>query len=536
MPQEARMTESAKEDQEVKWLPQQIAVLDEAGRILAVNSAWDTHGWKNDTSRSAVGAEYFELCRANLEPEKAEEAIDGIRSVLTGATEFETEFSPRSGRWLLIHATAISQVPGVHARAVVSHTDISESKEAESDRSRLLVEARQAREIAESFSRGKDEFLAQITHDLRAPLSAIIGWTKILRSRSLDEKTQAEALAVIEQSAEKQRLLIEDILDLSRIVSGKLRLNIRPVSLGAVIHSAMDVMKPACEAKEIDCEVDLATEADAISGDPVRLEQVIWNLVSNAVKFTSHKGRVLVKLQRADPYVRIIVTDTGRGIKPEHLHQVFQRYWQQPEPSVSRTGLGLGLSLVKHIVELHGGSVEVESEGEGHGSKFIVNLPYRAVGIEGNQTELYAASTIGKLETHRLLAGVRIVVVDDEADARDLVATVFEQEGAHVQTASSANEAFHTVAESRPLVDLIVSDISMPIDDGYSLILRIRNLPAEQGGTIPAIALTAFGRVEDRIRALNAGFQMHLAKPVEPAELVLVAANLARRKPTNMGS
>lgn len=533
MPREGTIEQSTREKQRFEVLPQQIAVLDEDGRIVAINEAWDTFGWKGQ-GQSAVGETYAELCRANLDPEKAKEATAGVKSVLAGKHEFKTEFGPHQYHLFLIQASSIAPVAGVSARAVVSHIDITRNREIERERARLLGEARDAQEIAEAANRRKDEFLAQITHDLRAPLSAILGWIRILRTRSLEQSTKEEALAVIEQSAEKQRILIDDILDLSRIVDGQLRLNVKPVSLGTVIRSAMEVMRPACDAKEIECEIELGTEADTISGDAARLEQVIWNLVSNAVKFTPHKGRIEVRLQRADPFLRISVIDSGKGIKQEHLRYVFQRNWQQSDETGTTTGLGLGLSLVKHIVELHGGTVEVYSPGEGKGSTFVVNLPYRAVGMQSGELELSSVSALGKVETLRSLVGVRIVVVDDEADARDLVATVFEQEGAQVFTASSAHEALGIVNEVRPLPDLLVSDISMPLDDGYSLIMRIRKLSSEEGGKIPAIALTAFGRVEDRIRALNAGFQMHLAKPVEPAELVLVAANLAKRERTEL--
>ena len=533
MPKEGASEQPARKAQRSEILPQQIAVLDATGRIIAVNQAWETIGWKGK-GQSAVGEDYAVLCSANLDPDKAKEATAGVKSVLAGTGEFKIEFGPRQYHLFLMQASSISPVPGASARAVVSHIDITRNKEVEHERARLVVEARHARELAEVANRGKVEFLAQITHDLRAPLSAILGWVRILRTRSLNETTKAEALAVIEQSAEKQKILIDDILDLERIVAGKLRLNVKPVSLATVIRSSMGVMRPACDAKEIECEIDLSTEADTISGDPARLEQVIWNLVSNAVKFTPHKGKIEVRLQRADPFLRISVIDTGKGIKQEHLRHVFQRNWQQVEETGGATGLGLGLSLVKHIVELHGGNVEVYSPGEGKGATFVVNLPYRAVGMQSGELDLSSVPAVGRLENSRALAGVRIVVVDDEVDARDLVATVFEHEGAQVFTASSAQEALGIVNELRPLPDLLVSDISMPVDDGYSLIVKIRELSLEEGGRIPAIALTAFGRVEDRIRALNAGFQMHLAKPVEPAELVLVAANLAKRERREM--
>jgi signal transduction histidine kinase/CheY-like chemotaxis protein len=509
-------------------LAQHIAMLDHEGRIIAINRAWRRFYSGNGGDKTGIAANYLEACRdlggeANL-------AEAGVRAVLAGADEFKMEYpcdGPQGKLWFLMQ---VAPLPHSLGGAVVSHLDITSRKQIEAERARLLADAQQAREIAEAANRAKDEFLAQIMHDLRAPLSAILGWTKVMRSRSLDGETQAEALTVIEQSAEKQKLLIEDLLDISRIVSGKLRLDVRPVSLSEVIRSAMEVMRPACEAKEVDCGVELTTEADAITGDPARLEQVIWNLVSNAVKFTPYKGQVAVRLERADPFVRITVTDTGKGIKSEHLPHIFQRYWQSAEAGGRRTGLGLGLSFVKHIVELHGGTVEAESEGEGKGARFIINLPYRAVGVHANEAAGTAEPFFTMPRTRTSLRELLIVVVDDEADARDLVATVLRQQGAEVLTAGSAQEAFRLIAEASRTPHLLVSDISMPLEDGYSLIRKVRVLPPQQGGRIPAVALTAFGRMEDRIRALTAGFQMHLPKPVEPAELVLVAANLTGRE------
>ncbi len=524
MPQELPIEQSSQAV--IDSLPQHVAVLDREGRILAVNRAWRAFSHEN----SGIGANYLEACRTDISAAAADLAVAGIQAVLAGAEEFKMEYGPRGEHWFLMQVSPLPQNPGEVGGAVVSHLDITSRKQIEAERVRLLSDAQQAREIAEAANRAKDEFLAQIMHDLRAPLSAILGWTKVMRSRSLDRETQAMALAVIEQSAEKQRLLIEDLLDISRIVSGKLRLDVRPVSLSAVIHSAMEVMRPACEAKEVDCRVELATEADAITGDPARLEQVIWNLVSNAVKFTPHKGRVAVRLERADPFVRITITDTGKGIKSEHLPYVFQRYWQSAEGTKGRrTGLGLGLSFVKHIVELHGGTVEAESDGEGKGARFIINLPYRAVGVQTGEAKDAAEPRFTMPETRTSLRGLQIVVVDDEADARDLVATVLRQQGAEVLTAGSAEDAFRLIASAARTPDLLVSDVSMPAEDGYSLIRKIRRLPPQQGGRVPAVALTAFGRMEDRVSALTAGFQMHLPKPVEPAELVLVAANLTGR-------
>jgi CheY-like chemotaxis protein len=410
----------------------------------------------------------------------------------------------------------------------------------------LLNEAQAARETAEAANRAKDEFIAQITHNLRSPLNAILGWATVLRSQSVDEKTAADALLTIQQSAEKQKHLIEDLLEVSRMVSGNLRLDVRPVSLSAVIHSAMEIMRPACEAKEIDCETELATDADAITGDAARLEQVIWNLVSNAVKFTPSGGKVKVRIERADPYVQITVSDTGKGIQPAHLPRLFDRYWQPDDSDKRRSGgLGLGLSFVRHIVELHGGTVRAESDGEGKGAKFIISLPYRAVRLqesgetrtitppqamnalaEGDQIDNDHNPTVLPSTLNDLL----VVIVDDEQDARELVAAILRQYGAQVLIAATAAEALRLIQNSVRMPDLLISDISMPEEDGYSLIRKVRALQPDKGGLIPAIALTAYGRMEDRIRVLSAGFQRHVPKPVEPAELALSAAHLTGRE------
>lgn len=480
----------------------------------------------------------------HIHPEDREFLREEINRAVREQAEYHPEYRiVRPGgqvRWLSTRGRPYTNEFGNVTLMLGFVRDITERKETEAELARLLTQAQVARETAEAANRAKDEFIAQITHDLRSPLNAILGWAQVLRTRKVDEQTTADALAVIEQSAEKQKHLIEDLLEVSRIVSGKLRLDVRPVSLSNVIRSAMEVMQPACEAKEIDCETELATDADAISGDPVRLEQVIWNLVSNAVKFTPNKGKVKVRLERADPHVQITITDTGKGIKPMHLPYIFNRYWQPDDSDKRRTGgLGLGLSLVRHVVELHGGTVQAESEGDGKGAKFIITLPYHAVRLQNTDetniptSDQFADQQAAKLKSGALfsatLEGILAVVVDDEQDARELVAAILRQHGADVLTAASAEEAFQAVKAGVRVPDLLVSDVSMPGEDGYSLIRKVRGLPTDKGGQIPAVALTAYGRMEDRIRVLSAGFQMHLPKPVEPAELALIAANLTGR-------
>ncbi|MGH9939285.1 MAG: hybrid sensor histidine kinase/response regulator, partial [Blastocatellia bacterium] len=379
-------------------------------------------------------------------------------------------------------------------------------------------------------------------HELRSPLNAMLGWSKILRKGGVDAKTQAHAVEVIERSARAQQNLIEDLLDMARIVGGKLRLETRPVSLARVVEAAADVVGPAAAAREIDLRIAIES-ADEVTGDPDRLQQVVWNLLSNAVKFTTHGGSVEVTLERVGPSAQITVTDTGRGIKAEDLPFIFDRFRQADSSSTRRfAGLGLGLALVKHLVELHGGQVSADSLGEGQGASFIVRLPVRAVRGEAasaraedydglrmeerdgrvTEREVWSAYPLSPLD------GVWALIVDDESDARELVATLLRQYGARVTVASSAAEAFDKLrkGEAGARHDVLVSDISMPDEDGYMLIERVRKLPPEEGGKIPAIALTAYERPSDRIKALASGFSMHVPKPVEPEELAMVIANL----------
>jgi len=412
--------------------------------------------------------------------------------------------------------------------ALVMANDITGRKRAEEEREQLLDKEQKAREEAETANRTKDEFLATVSHELRAPLNAMLGWAQILKSTRVDEKTLTHAIEIIERSARTQSKLIEDLLDTARIVSGKLRLDIQPVDLTSLIENAVDVLRPAAEAKEIDIQLLLKAGREVITGDPDRLQQVVWNLLSNAIKFTPKRGHVQVHLDRADPHVRVTITDTGKGISPEYLPFIFDRFLQADSSSTRRsTGLGLGLSLVRHLVELHGGTVYAKSPGEGLGASFIINLPLRAVLPQTSAGEPPVFGGAGVLGAPTL-QGVWVLVVDDESDARELIATLLQQCGAKVTPVGSADEALTVVmaGESGRRPDVVVSDVSMPEVDGYELMRRVRELPPDSGGRIPAVALTAYGRSIDRIRALSAGFQMHMPKPVEPAELATVVASL----------
>ncbi len=415
--------------------------------------------------------------------------------------------------------------------------DITDIKHAEVDREQLLTREKQLREAAEAANRAKDEFIAVVTHELRSPLNAIFGWAQTLL-REVDEETRAHAVQAIERNARAQSKLIEDLLDNSRILSGKLRLEVQPISLVSVISNAMDVVRPAADAKNITIKTELDTVTNTISGDPERLQQVFWNLLSNAIKFTNPRGQVTIRLERVDPHVRIIVSDTGRGIKHEHLPYIFNRFHQADESGTRRrAGLGLGLSLARHLVELHGGIIEASSDGEGRGANFTVSLPVRAVRAEPDTQREGRTRRRKALTAPGTLKGLKALIVDDESDARELLTTLLKQFGAEVMAAASAAEALDIIAACGPgeLPDVLVSDIGMPEADGYSLIQRVRQLPPQEGGAIPAVALTAFSRAQDRIRALSSGFQMHVPKPVEQAELVMVIAALTGRTSIETG-
>jgi PAS domain S-box-containing protein len=409
-----------------------------------------------------------------------------------------------------------------------------ERRRVERERAELLAREQEAREEAEVANRLKDEFLATLSHELRTPLTAILGWSRMLSAGQLDADNSQRALETIERNAKTQAQLIEDILDVSRIITGKLRLDVRPVSLSSIIEAAVDTAVPAAEAKGIRLQRVIDSSPATVSGDPGRLQQVVWNLVSNAIKFTSKGGRVLVRLERVNSHVEIVVSDTGKGIRPELLPYVFDRFRQADSSSTrAHAGLGLGLAIVRHLVELHGGTVQAESGGEGQGATFTVNLPLMPMRVpqvpsrrEEERTHPTASDGIG-FDCPPELSGLHVLVVDDEEDARSLVSTVLEKCGARVTAVGSAAEAL--VEFERALPDVLLSDIGMPEEDGYSLITKVRSLPAGRGGQTPAAALTAYARVEDRMRVLRAGFQTHVPKPVEPAELVTIVANLAGR-------
>ena len=405
------------------------------------------------------------------------------------------------------------------------------------DNARLFRSASEARDAAERANRMKDEFLATLSHELRTPLNAILGWSQLMRGGHLQGDELQHGLETIERNARTQAQLIEDLLDVSRIISGKLRLEVKPVDLAAVVNAALDALRPAAAAREIRLEPMIDPNAGPIHGDAERLQQVVWNLLSNAIKFTPRGGRVQVRVAGVNAHAEIVVSDSGKGIEPQFLPHVFERFTQADSTTTrAHGGLGLGLAIVRHLVELHGGNVRAHSPGANQGATFVVSLPIAAVHVPGEQTPHARAvaepsNSPPRIDGTAVLESLKVLVLDDEPDARSLISMILQHARAQVITAASVHEAMHVLRRERP--DVIISDIAMPQRDGYDFIRQLRAMPPEQGGRIPAVALTAYARSEDRTAALLAGFQSHLAKPVNPTELIAVVANLAGRFPTH---
>jgi signal transduction histidine kinase len=405
----------------------------------------------------------------------------------------------------------------------------------EKERSELLARERAARTQAEEANRAKDEFLAIVSHELRTPLSAMLGWSRMLATGKLDPTSITRGIEAIERNARAQTQLIGDLLDISRITTGKLRLNARPLKLDGIITDTIDAMGPTAQAKQISLQATLDDDVGFISGDSDRLQQIVWNLLSNAIKFTPAAGRVEVSVNRVGTYVQLVVADTGQGISAEFLPHVFERF-RQADSSTTRKfgGLGLGLSIVRHLVELHGGLIQVHSDGENQGARFTVVFPVLTQFEEASNRESNEPPEYCTAMDEPSLTGLRVLVVDDDPDSRAVIAEMLLQFGAEVLTAASAYEALQAVELWAPHV--LLSDIEMPIEDGYSLLQKVRSGDGKRGNFIPAAALTAYGRPTDRVRALKAGFQTYLAKPVDPHELALVVASLAKRSDVSTNS
>ena len=470
-----------------------------------------------------------------LPPDRFDEEAHILATLRRGERidHFETERVGKGGRRISV-SVSVSPIKNARGEIVGGASvsrDISMQKQIEIVRQEMLAKEQEARAEAEAASRAKDAFLATLSHELRSPLSPILAWARLLRQGMLDAEKTERALETIERSARSQAQLIDDLLDISRIVSGKLRLQVRPVQLTTVIEAAIEVVRPAADAKNIRIQTALDTETGPIAGDPDRLQQVVWNLLSNATKFTPKGGRVQVALERVNSHVEIAVSDTGQGVPAEFLPHLFERF-QQAETGPSRThgGLGLGLAIVRHIVELHGGTVHAESPGAGNGTTITVKLPCMIFARTAGEIER-RHPTLEALPAERnfpQLRDLRVLVVDDEPDSNEVVRTLLVSCGAEVRIAGSAAEGLRELQRWTP--DVLISDIGMPCEDGYSFLGKVRARRGEIG-SIPAVALTAYATTEDRVRIFSAGFQVHVVKPIDPSELVTVVASVARRLP-----
>ena len=501
-----------------------VVTTDAEGRITMMNAvAQRLSGWSAEDAEGRWLADVLQLVHEETRQPVEQPVITVIREGRVVGLANHTLLLSRNGREIPIDDSA-APIRGPDGRlfgVVMVFRDVTERRREEAARADLLRREQEGRRQAEEASRSKDEFVAMLSHELRTPLSAIVGWVHVLRTTTLTAEGRQRALEAIERSTRTQMQLIEDLLDISAIITGHLRVDRRAVDLVAVVEAAIDTVRPALEAKALVLRTHLAAPAPPVSGDPERLQQVVWNLLANAVKFTPAGGSIDVALQRRDADVEIVVQDTGSGIEAEFLPQVFDRFQRAEAGRASaRAGLGLGLAIVKRIVDLHGGAVSAESAGPGRGACFTVRLPVAGeIDATASAPRVELAPALGP----RPLEGIRVLVVEDQPDARDLVLVVLQHAGAEVTGAASAAEALRVfVAEG---FDAIVSDIGLPDGDGYKLLQRIR----QRGATVPAIALTAYTRVEDRERALGAGFQLHLSKPIDPSQLVAAVSAVSRR-------
>ncbi|MUH00148.1 PAS domain-containing protein [Scytonema sp. UIC 10036] len=492
---------------------------------------WD---WDMTTNRVTWSEEYYRLY--GLDPiitqpsyenwlssivEQDRARVDrATREALEHQIDLNVEFRilhPTQGeRWLTAIGQTFYDDNKQPKRMTGIALDITDRKFAEQEREQLLERERVSREQAETANRLKDEFLAILSHELRSPLNPILGWARLLQTRPFDRVSAKQALEAIERNAKLQIQLIDDLLDISRILRGKMMLNVCPVNLVEVVDAALETVRLSVEAKGIEIQKVVVGDIALVSGDSARLQQIVWNLLSNAVKFTPSGGQIEIRLEQVGTNARIQVKDTGKGITPEFLPHVFEHFRQEDSTTTRKFGgLGLGLAIVRYLTELHGGTVKSESPGAGLGATFTVSLPLLKHENAGKTDVAGCASTVDDTSQ---LAHLRILVVDDEADMRELIYTILEQTGAEIKVAASAHEALEVFTLFKP--DLLIGDIGMPEIDGYELIRQVRSLPSEQGGGIPAIALTAYAGEGDRHKALATGFQKHIAKPVEPEELI----------------
>ncbi|HEY9734706.1 MAG TPA: ATP-binding protein, partial [Trichocoleus sp.] len=542
-------------------------VNDDKGNVQLYNQQWQTYTGKEEL---ALGVGLWDDV---IHPDDFEQTSATRTKAIQAGESYEVECRlkrfDQTYRWHLARVVPFKDDEGKTLYWFGTATDIHDRKCAEAERERLLEQEQAAREAAETANRIKDEFLAVVSHELRSPLNPILGWSRLLQNGKLDPDRAQQGLTTIERNAKLQAELIEDLLDVSRILRGKLSLTVGPTNLVSTICAAIETVRLSAEAKAIRIETQLDPAVGLVSGDATRLQQIVWNLLSNAVKFTPAGGRVDVRLEQVEPegggekgeagaleraggdsphyaltpnahgdasqplppptlphaYAQVTVTDTGKGISADFLPYVFD-YFRQADSTTTRQfgGLGLGLAIVHHLVELHGGTIQADSPGEGQGATFTVRLPLLTRATES--TAATSNAPPARLADLPPLSGLRILVVDDDTDTRDFVAFLLEQAGARVMPCPSAGEALGVFTQFQP--DVLVSDIGMPEADGYSFIQRIRALPPDQGGRIPAIALTAYAGELDQRQALQAGFQRHISKPVEPEVLVRLIVTLAQ--------
>jgi PAS domain S-box-containing protein len=554
----------------VDALPLCVWALRADGKIEYASSSWRRYAGIADSAPPDAGMHLH-----HVHADDRDRVVLAWQKTMETGERLDLEFrlrraSDETFRWHIGSLVPQRDEVGNLVGWIATATDIEKQKRAEEAYVQLVDKEREAREAAEAANRAKDEFLATVSHELRTPLNAMVGWTRMLRTHDLPPEKQIRALETIERNAQAQAELIEDILDVSRIITGKLRLEVKPVDLPAVLEAAIDSVRPAAESKGIVLERAVGELPQKMMGDPARLQQIAWNLLSNAIKFTPPGGRVELGLRQEATMVHISVADNGRGIEPAFLPFVFDRFRQYDSSSKrAHGGLGLGLAIVRHLIELHGGTVEVDSPGPGQGSTFTVRLPARPadavaaaepaeVAAPARESGPVAVAVAGLLDvtgdgggaqknegdedgaggdsdsggTAPSLQGLRVLLVDDEPDARELLTEVLAQYGADSQAAGSVDEALTLLADYHP--DVLVSDIGLPVQDGYALISQVRALPPDRGGAIPAAALTAYARPEDRRRALAAGFHRYAVKPIHPTALAQLVADLARSAKTGL--
>jgi PAS domain S-box len=516
-----------------------VIATDIHGRINFINPVAETiTGWKMAEAAGRPLGEVFQIISEQTrEPVESPFALVEREGIIVGLAN-HTLLLARDGAEIPIEDSGapIKDANGKMIGVIVVFHDVSERRRAEQEREKLLERERAARSEAEAANRLKDEFLATVSHELRTPLTAILGWAGMLKRGDLEEEIIDNALEVIERNARAQAEIIDDILDVSRIITGKFHVDAQPLELAPIIEAAVNTLRPAAAAKSITLNFSPDETGGLVSGDHDRLQQIIWNLVSNAIKFTPPGGQIEIQQKHTDSEMEITVSDNGIGIEENFLPHVFERFRQADSSSTRQHGgLGLGLAIVRHLVELHGGTVRAESAGDGRGAVFTVCLPIASAHDvaslpQGDSaTASNQSAETGDNFAHSTdLTGLRVLVVDDDSDTREMISMMLNQYGATVCTASSSVEALEAFHEWQP--NVLVSDLGMPGEDGFALIGKVRTLTPEQGGNIPAAALTAYIRDEDRQQALAAGYQTHIAKPVDPTTLVRAVAGLAKQK------